>query len=48
MLTRQFVFSADAREKASVEANIRIKTTKASREAKLRIVESQQFERGYN
>jgi hypothetical protein len=48
MRTREFEFNADWREKASMEANIRIKAAKANREARLRVVEDAQFERGYN
>jgi hypothetical protein len=48
MRPREFEFNADWRAKASAEADIRTETAKASRAAKLRIIEALQFERGYN
>jgi hypothetical protein len=48
MLAREIEFKADRREDASGEADIRTEAAKANRAASLRVVEEQQFERGYN
>jgi hypothetical protein len=48
MQAQEIEFKACSREKAFGETDIRTRAARATREARLRIVEDLQFERGYN